>query len=277
MSPGVLRVGVEAVALCGPGLRDWESSRPALSGAEAYVAAPIVLQAPAQLSAAERRRAVPSVRLALGVAAAAVAQAGLDPSLLPTVFASSGADGQTIAAILEALASAQREVSPTRFHNSVHNAPSGYWQIAVQSREAGTSVSCHDASFAAGLLEAGVQAVADERAILLVGYDLPYPEPLDQMRHITAGFGVALVLRPVVSPRDRRMGEATPRGLTELRLSLGAGGAAGGCADQGLEVLRRGNPTARSLPLLIMLAARSCGRVQLELGRGGLDVEVLAC
>lgn len=269
----VLRVGVEAVAVCGPGLADWGSSLPALSGAAAYCAAPIVLQAPGQLSAAERRRAVPSVRLALGVAAAAVAQSGLDADRLPAVFASSGADGETLAAILAALATVEREVSPTRFHNSVHNAPSGYWGIATQSREPVTSVSCHDASFAAGLLEAGVQAVAGERAVLLVAYDLPYPEPLDQVRHFEAGFGVALVLRPMPSDDAPSDGARSNGALAELRLAVGAGGASC-CADHGLERLRRGNPAARSLPLLMMLAGRSAGLVRLDLSHGGLDVEV---
>ncbi|WP_428490361.1 beta-ketoacyl synthase chain length factor [Rhodopila sp.] len=271
MSTGALRVAVEAVALCGPGLSDWASGHAVLSGHEPHCAAPLVLQAPVQLSAAERRRAVPSVKLALQVGAAAVAQSGRDAGQLAAVFASSGADGETIAAILAALETVQREVSPTRFHNSVHNAPSGYWGIAVQSREPVSSVSCHDASFAAGLLEAAVQAVAAERAILLVAYDLPYPPPLDQMRHIDAGFGVALVLRP--GPQDA----SSRAGLAELRLSLTDGGVASGCADRGLEALRRGNPTARALPLLVMLAKRSSGTVRLDLSRGGLDVEVRPC
>ena len=271
MSTGVLRVVVEAVALCGPGLPDWASSQQVLSGMEPYCAAPIVLQAPAQLSAAERRRAVPSVKLALVVGAAAVAQSGRDAGQLAAVFASSGADGETIAAILAALATAQREVSPTRFHNSVHNAPSGYWGIAVQSREPVSSVSCHDASFAAGLLEAAVQAVAAERAILLIGYDLPYPEPLDQMRHIATGFGVALVMRPAPLDASSRVA------LAELRLSMSSAGVASGCADRGLERLRRGNPMARSLPLLVMLAKRSSGTIRLDLNRGGLDAEVVPC
>ena len=273
MSRASLRVGVQAVAVCGPGLRDWDSSQPVLRGGEVYRAAPIVLPTPAQLSAAERRRAVPSVKLALGVGAAAVAQSGLDAGGLAAVFASSGADGETIAAILAALATAQREVSPTRFHNSVHNAPSGYWGIAVQSREPVSSVSCHDASFAAGLLEASVQAVTGNRAMLLVGYDLPYPEPLDQMRHFDAGFGVALVVRPVSSS----LAGSSPGERAELRLGITADGVASCCADHGLEALRRGNPAARSLPLLVMLAKRSSGTVRLGLSHSGLDVEVVRC
>jgi hypothetical protein len=263
----MIRVGVEAVAICGPGLANWETSRRVLLGQSAYRPEPIVLEAPAQLSPAERRRAIPSVKLALGVGAAAVARSGLDPAGLAAVFASSGADGETIVAVLSALATPRREVSPTRFHNSVHNAPSGYWGIAVQSREAVTSISGYDASFAAGLLEAGVQAVAGARPVLLVAYDLAYPAPLDAVRPIEGGFGVALVVRP--APSDGA--------LAELVIGVGAGGDASGCADDGLEALRRGNPAARSLPLLALLAGRSAGSVRLELSHGVLEVEVMAC
>ena len=268
MNGGVIRVAVEAVELCGPGLPDWSTSRPVLCGTEAYRAAPTLLEAPVQLSAVERRRAIPSVKLALRVGAAAVAQSGRDPADLSAVFASSGADGETIVAILAALATPGREVSPTRFHNSVHNAPSGYWGIAVQSREAVTSVSCYNASFAAGLLEAGVQAVSNGQPVLLVAYDLPYPEPLHAARSIGTSFGTAFVLSP--QPSDRAH--------AELRLRMADSGAdASGCADHGLETLRRGNPAARSLPLLVMLASRSSGSIRLDLSRGSLDVDVSPC
>jgi hypothetical protein len=278
MSAGVIRIGVEAVALRGPGLLDWATSRTVLIGDAPYRAAPIVLDAPAQLSAAERRRAVPSVKLALGVAAACVAptghdQLGLDPAELPAVFASSGADGETIAAILAALATPGREVSPTRFHNSVHNAPSGYWGIAMRSREAVTSVSCFDASFGAGLLEAGVQAVTSGRKVLLVAYDLPYPDPLNRLRPIDTGFGVALLLTPSPDGSEHTPGRAP----AELRVAISAAGELSRCADPDLEALRRGNPAARSLPLLARLAGGSPGRIRLELGRGRLDVEVVSC
>jgi lambda repressor-like predicted transcriptional regulator len=267
MNKGVIRVGVAAVAVRGPGLADWTSCQPVLTGAGTYHPAATILEAPARLSPAERRRAVPAVKLALGVGAAAVAQSGLDPVSLQAVFASSGADGETIVAILAALATPSREVSPTRFHNSVHNAPSGYWGIAMQSCEAVTSVSCYDASFAAGLLEAGVQAVAAQRPILLVAYDLPYPDPLDQARHIEAGFGVAFVLLPTPSPHA----------LAELQLSLTPAGDATNCVNPTLEALRRTNPAARSLPLLAAVAARSASTVRLDLAHGTLNVTLAPC
>jgi Beta-ketoacyl synthase, N-terminal domain len=267
MNPNIIRVGVEAVAVRGPGLPDFLSSRSVLVGTQPYRAAPVVVEPPPRLSAAERRRAIPSVRLALSLGTAAVAQTGLDPASLPAVFASSGADGETITAILASLATPGREVSPTRFHNSVHNAPSGYWGIAMQSREAVTSVSSFDASFAMGLLEAGVQVVAGGRPVLLVAYDLPYPDPLDGVRRIDASFGVAFVLSP--APSDCA--------LAVLWLRVSGCGDASRCLDQGLEMLRGGNPAARSLPLLAMLAAGGGGNVRLDLSHGTLDVKVEPC
>jgi hypothetical protein len=265
----MIEVGVEAVEVLGPGLLNWAASRRMLAGEDVYRSAAMVLQAPPQLSAAERRRAIPSVKLALAVGAAAVLQSGHDARSLPAVFASSGADGETIAAVLSALALPNREVSPTRFHNSVHNAPSGYWGIATQSQQAVTSVSCHDASFAAGLLEAAVQAATGGRATLLVAYDLPYPDPLAVVRPLSAGFGVAMVLSPVVSGRA----------FARLRLCLAGAmdGDVSPCADAGLEALRRGNPAARSLPLLVMLAGQTTGCLRLALSHAVLAVEVCAC
>ncbi len=260
-------MAIEAVELRGPGLPDWSSGRRILAGDEPHRPGPVVLEAPPLLSAAERRRAIPSVKLALAVATGCVAHSGHDPRCLPTVFASSGPDGETIAAIQVALAAPAREVSPTRFHNSVHNAPSGYWGVATDSRQAVTSLSSYDSSFAAGLLEAAVQAAAHRRATLLVAYDLPYPAPLDGVRPISAVFGVAFVVGPL----------PCPRALATMRLAVGVEGEASRCADPGLEALRCANPAARSLPLLTMLAGGSIGCVRLAFNKAILAVEVLAC
>ena len=205
----------------------------------------------------------------MAVGAAAVHQSGLDPQILPAVFASSGADGSTINAILSALATPAKEVSPTQFHNSVHNAPSGYWGVAMQSLEAVTSLSGYDGSFGIGLLEAGVQATAGHRPILLVAYDVPYPEPLAGVRPITSSFGAAFIVSPL----------PTTRTLAQLRIRMtdAAAHEASRCVDDGLEALRQGNPAARCLPLLVLLATRRTGTVRLDLGHGAMEIAVLPC
>ena len=264
----MIRISVEAVEVRGPGLLNWHSSRRVLAGVELYRAEPVVLEAPRQLSPAERRRAIPSVRLALGVGTGAVEQSGIDPACLPAVFASSGADGDTISSILSALATNAREVSPTQFHNSVHNAASGYWGVAMRSREAVSSISGYDASFAVGLLEAAVQVVSCDQPVLLVAYDVPYPKPLDGVRHIASSFGVALVLGPVRSARA----------LGELWIEIADKAVdISHCADDGLEALRCGNPAARCLPLLAALAVPAAGTLRLALNRGALDIAFRPC
>ncbi len=241
----MIRIHVEGIGLCGPGLGGWAASRPVLAGTEDYIetaagAPPLTL-----LPANERRRAPKIVKIALTAGAEAFAAAGRDPAGTATVFASSGGDGETIHEILNVLASPERALSPTRFHNSVHNTAAGYWSIATGATAASTSLCCHDDSFAAGLLEAAVQAVAGDCAVGLIAYDVPYPPPLHEVRPIGAAFAVALVLSPA------RTATAIARIDLEVRSRTEASSALGG---QELETLRQGTPAARSLPLLAALA-----------------------
>ncbi|HEX6842906.1 MAG TPA: beta-ketoacyl synthase chain length factor [Stellaceae bacterium] len=254
-----MRVYVEGIGLRGPGLDSWAGSWPALSGAEPYVPAPANIPGSLLLPANERRRTVQTVKLALAVATEAVEAAGRDAATLASVFTSSGGDGETIHGILEALAAAEEpELSPTRFHNSVHNAPAGYWSIATRSQAPSTSLCCHDASFAAGLIDAAAQATVDDRAVALVAYDLPYPEPLDSVRRVGAIFGTALVLAP----------QESAAALAWVDIELKPAGAATPMADALLEALRQGTPAARSLPLLAAIAASTPATLSLDYAPG---------
>ena len=148
----MIRLYVEGIGLRGPGLNGWAESLPVLAGRQDYLAAPTSIPPSLLLPANERRRAAQIVKIALAVGTEAFAAAGRDPAGTATVFTSSGGDGDTIHDILSVLASPQRELSPTRFHNSVHNAASGYWSIAQDCMEASTALCAYDASFGAGLL-----------------------------------------------------------------------------------------------------------------------------
>ncbi|MGA1858527.1 beta-ketoacyl synthase chain length factor [Azospirillum sp. 11R-A] len=259
-----MRAYVEGIGLLGPGLPGWEQSRAILTGEAAYVAAPAVLTASPLLPPAERRRSVPTVKLAMAVGAEALAQAGRDAATVATVFTSSSGDPDTLHQILDSLASEERDISPTRFHNSVHNAPAGYWSIATRCREPSTSLSAHDESFQTGLLEAAAEVSSDGWTVTLIAYDLPYPGPLSKVRPIAGAFGTALVLTP----------QPTGHCLASLDIELSRGDEpVSRMVDIGLEALRTGNPTARSLPLLAALARVSAGgapeAVVLDLPPGG--------
>jgi len=195
-----LSVVVRGVGLTGPGLVSWAAAQAVLRGDAAYGPAPAVVPASPRLPAAERRRAGTAIKIAMAVADAACSDAGADPQTLGSVFTSSSGDGTNCHTLCETLGNpnpADRLVSPTRFTNSVHNAPAGYWHIAVGSRAASTSLCAFDASFSAGLIAALAQVHAARTPLLLVASDTPYPEPLHTVRHLPDTLGVALVLAPV--------------------------------------------------------------------------------
>jgi hypothetical protein len=255
---------IQGVGLLGPGLADWSEACAVLSGEMPYSAARTVLPLPGILPPAERRRAGRVIKLALAVGAEAVARAAADARTLPTVFSSSGGDGDNCHEICMTLASRERLISPTRFHNSVHNAAAGYWSIAQGCTEASTSLCAADASFGAGLFEALAQLAGGAPAVLLVAYDADYPPPLYAKRPIPDAFGTALLLTSA---------EAAT-GLPRLQLTL-SDAAAASMQDNELESLRRSIPAARSLPLLEHLAQRRGGTVVLDyLDNARLALEV---
>jgi hypothetical protein len=260
----MLSACIRGVGVLGPGLADWPSAVSVLSNAHPYQRERTILPVAGALPAAERRRAGRVTRLALAVGAEAIAQAGLDARAVPSVFSSSGADGEVCHEICVALAGDDRLISPTRFHNSVHNAAAGYWSIAYGCAEASVSLCAHDASFGAGLLEALCQLALDTEPVLLVAYDADYPQPLRARRPIPDAFGVGLLLAPPGS------GPA----LASLKIEL-CDDAATNLESPELEALRISIPAARSLPLLQRLAQARRGRIVLDyLDTARLAVEI---
>ena len=265
-----MRAYVEGIGLVGPGLNGWKDSLELLTCAGRWEMAPLRVPDPIQLPPVERRRAAQTVRLALAVGFEAHAHARRDPSGSEMVFTSSGGDNPSLHINCEILAGAAPELSPTRFHNSVHNAPAGYWGIAAQSREAATSLCAFDASFAVGFLHAAVQVAIDRRIVGLIAYDVPHLEPICRVRPIVSAFAMALVLAPDRSDR-------TLARLDIMRTDGGAS-AASTLTDPGLAELSSGVPAARSLPLLSALALRREMTVEIaELPEHRLVIEVFPC
>lgn len=194
-----MRISIDAVGVLAPGLPNWEVTKAVLEKQIAYVAAAFEVPQPTCLAPAERRRSSPTVRLAIAVAEQALRQTSMAPQDMAMVFASYEAAGVITHQLCEALAGS-REVSPTQFHNSVHNAPSGYYSIAMNAKRAATSICRGDWSFAAGLLNATVQAVADGAPVLYVCYDSPLPSPVCEVMPVVAPTAIALVLTPVAGP-----------------------------------------------------------------------------
>ncbi|RAN75323.1 hypothetical protein B5P43_27270 [Bacillus sp. SRB_336] len=235
------RVYVEGVGLWSPQLADFAALRSLLAGVAPLP--PSARPAAATLPPNERRRAPESVLLAVEVAAQAVAMSGRDAAALACVFASSHGDQPITDYMCATLAQAPAELSPIRFHNSVHNAAVGYWTIATGCHAASTAVAAQRASFGAGLLEAVSQVLAEQRAVLLVCSDTAASGPLDEVTGCRQPFGCALVLAPQPGPAT----------LARLDLQLTAAGT-DTSLDEPLAGWRLGNPSAAGLPLLALLA-----------------------
>ncbi len=244
---------IEGIGMLGPGLSGWAAAHAVLCGQQPYQPQKTILPPPQLLPPAERRRSCTVVKVALAIGTEALAAAQVEARDLPTVFASSGGEGENCHTLCEVLASSERAVSPTRFHNSVHNVAAGYWGIATGARTSASVVCAHDGSFSAGLLEALTLTVTSQSRTLLVAYDTGYPEPLGSARPIRDTLGIALVLAPQASAHSMAQFNAafTADPVTRLEAAL-------------LESLRTAIPAARGLPLLQALALRRQGQVVLD-------------
>ena len=205
MSARTPQAWVEGIALWAPRLPGWDVASEVLAGRRAAPEAPAPRPTPSLLPPNERRRAPDSVAVSLEVASRACAHAGVDPATLPSVFASTHGDLAITDYMCQTLASSPSLLSPTRFHNSVHNAAAGYWTIAIGCMAPYTALSAHEHSFAGGLLEALTQAQADGQPVLYVAYDIEARGPLAAMAPSRYPLGAALVLSPSRTPRSRAL------------------------------------------------------------------------
>jgi hypothetical protein len=243
-----LRVYVSGIGVWSPELASFASLQRWLTG---DTPEPATSRPPAtMLPPNERRRAPDSVLLAIEVAGQAVAMSGQDASELACVFSSSHGDQPITDYMCETLARAPAELSPIRFHNSVHNAAAGYWTIATGCHAASTAISAQRASFGAGLLEAACQVLTEQRPVLLVCSDTAASGPLTAITGCDVPFGCALVLTPAADAHT----------VARLDLNLHPGSITATPSSASIPADWAGrNASAPALPLLAMLAAQGAG------------------
>jgi len=250
-----MQVGILGMGVLGAGLEGWVNSREVLAGTVPFLPSSKPDPEAAILPANERRRSSECVRWAVQVAQEAIAYSGLDPHEVATVFASSGGEMGVLDKLCRALATSERVISPTLFHQSVHNTAAGYWGIATTCQQSSTALSCYDDSCAAGLLEAVTYATIEARPVLFVAYDLPAPEPLNGARPIASAFATSLVLtsssEPALATASVSLVAAQRNNVTEM-------------PGHDLERLRLDNPAARLLPVLRALSMKGRHRVNMN-------------
>ncbi|MGI9302159.1 MAG: beta-ketoacyl synthase chain length factor [Gammaproteobacteria bacterium] len=261
-----MKIFVQAAGLLAPGLEGWSNGIAVLAGRRPFVPTELPKIDLDFLPRNERRRATPSIRMALAVAKEATANRD-DLQDICSVFACSGGDPETLDKVCTALTLANKPVSPMHFTNSVHNAPAGHWSIATRSQQASTSLSAYDATFAAGLLEAATMIQVEHVDVLLVVYDVPPPPALWPFRPLAAPFAMALLLSA---------GEE-PASLAGFSLSMATGLNEHTMQSEHLEAVRLGNPAARGLPLLSAMARLHNSEIVLPYLPGSQLVADLEC
>jgi len=241
---------IAGIGVVAPGMPNWAIAESVLRGEAPWRSGEATLPTPSMLPKNERRRASPTTKLALEVVQQAIAASGYDPRELSTVFGSSSGDGDILDAIMEIIVSAEPRVSPTLFHNSVHNAAAGYASILTGSRMPSISLGAFDGTVAATLLVATIQA--RQGPVLIATYDAALPPTLRGVRDIPLPFGAALVLTP----------KAPASALAQLAVNISHEGLADSAIETAaLSPLVRANPAARVLPLLEAIARQVVGHI----------------
>lgn len=260
MINSTLRCSIKAVGGWGQNYTNWEELIELLttgSTLENTATSP----KPEIIPANERRRAPLPVKLAVESSWQATQSAGLDPKDLNCVFVSGLGDTQLTDYMCKVLATENMQLSPTKFHNSVHNAAAGYWTISTGCMKAANSVAGFNDSVSLALLEAITQCTQENIPVLITFYDAPSSEILKPLLKNEQSFSASLIIEPVLAPNPSNSNntvlelEVLSQPTTWPILNL----------EASLEKNYQQNPVARILAVLKVLAANTSESVLLPL------------
>jgi len=255
-----MKLRASGIGFWTPGIQDWAHFCTHLGDDQHELSAAKDSPPPADLiPAREKRRAPRTARIAIEVADQACRMAKIDAGTVPSVFVSCMGDTDITDYMCRALTLPEKVLSPTRFHNSVHNAPSGYWSIATGNRATSAFVGGFPQSVAVGLLEAAALAVADETPVLLIAYAIAVRNPLHEVYPSDRDLGFALALTRGDSPAGAMLDIIVKRGLPDNQRTDGP-------ALQ--QSLAHDSPLGTSLDLLGALATSATTHIDWPVGDG---------
>ncbi len=203
---------------------------------------------PEVIPANERRRAPLPVRLAVESSWQATQVAGMDPKELCCVFVSGFGDTQLTDYMCKVLATDSKELSPTKFHNSVHNAAAGYWTISTGCEKAANSVAGFQDSVPLALMEAVIQCHEEQVPILITFFDAPVSAVLTDIMGGGSSFAFSMIIAPEYMPFPQQESQEN-----NLRINVVAESCDWPVLQSEQPTLRAcysNNPSARILPLL---------------------------
>ncbi len=261
-----MQCAIAGIGAWGPGFNDWPALQSLLLDAahdagQPQPASPVCFAgqeplpsvanpAPAVIPPNERRRAPLPVKMAVEVSWQALQASGMAPEQVACVFGSGLGDTEITDYMCRVLTTEQKQLSPTRFHNSVHNAAAGYWTISVGCMKSANSVAAYHMTAGLTLLEAFTQAVMHQEPVLATLFDTAAHAAYQQIFPCRQAFAAALLLTPATDTADPGWPRLTLQAPT-------ASGAECAVFHPGLRDLQRDNPAAGVLGLLQLLAADS--------------------
>ena len=223
---------------------------------------------PEIIPANERRRAPLPVRLAVESSWQASQASLYKPEELSCVFVSALGDTQLTDYMCKVLAGDSKMLSPTKFHNSVHNAAAGYWTISTGCMKAANSVAGYEESVSLTLLEALTQISIEQKPILITFYDAPVSSVLKSLLKNEYPFAVSIVLAPENVGYSGTTISAVVKNEAAQWPKLGTKG------DR-LNELYESTPTARVLAVLDKLRQKSTTNLVLPLSEGtSLEIQL---
>lgn len=175
-----------------------------------------------------RRRSSLATRLAINAAHDACIKAQVDRTTIPTLFSSVGGEMTITDQLCLELTNSDIRVSPTQFHNSVHNSAAAYWSIISQCQQASTAMAAGIQTAAMTLVEAWSQLNTRFKELLVVCYEEQWPDYIDQGNgQIPIAYAIVFSSQPnhntIATCTSLRVGQSTQnqqQSLSELADSV---------------------------------------------------------
>lgn len=238
---------IQSIGVAGSGFSNWEQAKSILNNEQSISLEQAEKYKITILKPNEARRTSTTIKIALQSAEESLSQASFEADQLFSIFVSSDGDPNILQSICQELSTEDKFVSPTQFHNSVHNAPAGYWSIGQQSMRGINSIACGDCSVSGALIEAASLLKTGGNAVLVVCFDVKSPAPLNTARSIKYSLASSMILT--------RSETAESLFSIDFDLKPVEKGPVTQMTDPLLERLRTDSPAFRGLPLLKSLSS----------------------
>lgn len=195
-----------------------------------------------------RRRATSQTRAAIEVFEQVVSGAGWDGSTVFTLWGTAHGEHATSISMFQGMARGEGKLSPTQFHNSVHNAAGGYASIAEKNTTTSTTLTGGGELVVSGLFEASSRLHANGKEVVLVFFDEPLQGPF-AVPGMDAGIAVGFGLTSRGEGAMARLGDFSREAVEGVHSAP---------PHQGMHV-------AAALPLLEHIVGGHPGRVALQI------------